>query len=78
MAAPPPTPTPPLDYQRLAALLDTAATDQQHLATTASDPTARYQASVNAQVFSAARRCAQDQPRSQQPAPPNQLGAARP
>jgi len=69
VAATPPTPVAPLDYQRLAHLLDTAAAEQQQLATTAGDPTARYQASVNAQLFGAARRCAQDHARSRPTTP---------
>ena len=69
MAATPPTPIAALDYQRLATLLDTAVSEQQHLASTAGDPTARYQASVNAELFGAARRCAQDHARSHQPIP---------
>jgi hypothetical protein len=64
VAATPPTPAAPLDYQRLAHLLDTAAAEQQHLATSARDPVTRYQASVNAELFGAARRCAQDHARS--------------
>jgi hypothetical protein len=64
VAATPPTPVAALDYQRLATLLDTAVSEQQHLASTAGDPAVRYQASVNAQLFGAARRCAQDHARS--------------
>jgi hypothetical protein len=70
MAAPPPSVWAPLDYQQLASLLDSAATEQQHLANTADDPTTRYQASVNAELFGAARRCAQDHARSRRPTPP--------
>lgn len=77
MAATPPTPTVPLDYQRLATLLDTAVSEQQQLANSAGDPAARYQASVNAQLFGAARRCAQDHARSR-PLAPQRLGAAQP
>jgi hypothetical protein len=74
MAAPPPTPAGPLDYQQLASLLDTAASEQQRLATTtAGDPIAQYQSSVNAQLFSAARRCAQDHARSHPRTPPAPL-----
>lgn len=69
MTATPPTPVAPLDYQRLATLLDTAVSEQQHLASTADDPTARYQASVNAELFGAARRCAQDHARSRPTTP---------
>ena len=69
MAVPRQTPTAPLDYQRLAHLLDTAAAEQQQLASTAGDPTARYQASVNAELFGAARRCAQDHARSRPTTP---------
>jgi hypothetical protein len=54
----------PLDYQQLAGLLDTAASEQQRLANTAGDPVLQYQSGVNAQVFSAARQCAQDHARS--------------
>jgi hypothetical protein len=70
MATTPPTPVAPLNYQRLARLLDTAATDQQQLANTAGDPVTRYQSSVNAQLFTAARRCAQDHARSHPTTPP--------
>lgn len=69
MAATPPTPATALDYQQLARLLDTAATEQQQLANTAEDPVARYQSSVNAELFGAARRCAQDHARSGRPTP---------
>ncbi len=64
MATARPTPLAPLDYQQLARLLDTAASQQRQLANTAGDPVLQYQSSVNAQVFSAARRCAQDHARS--------------
>lgn len=66
MATAQPTPLASLDYQQLARLLETAASEQQQLANTVSDPIAQYQSSVNAQLFSAARRCAQDHARSTQ------------
>lgn len=69
MATTPPTSAAPLDYQQLARLLDTAASEQQQLANTLGDPVAQYQSSVNAQLFTAARRCAQDHARSRQPTP---------
>lgn len=64
MATARPTPLAPLDYQQLARLLDAAASQQQRLANTADDPVLQYQSGVNAQVFSAARQCAQDHARS--------------
>ena len=69
MATAEPTPLAPLDYQQLARLLDTAASEQQQLANTVGDPVAQYQSRVNAQLFTAARRCAQDHARSRQPTP---------
>lgn len=70
MAASPPTPAAPLDYQQLASLLDSAASEEQRLAKVTGDPVARYQSGINAQVFSVARRCAQDHARSHPTTPP--------
>jgi hypothetical protein len=64
MATARPTPLAPLDYGQLARLLDTAASEQQRVANTVGDPILQYQSGVNAQVFSAARRCAEDHARS--------------
>jgi hypothetical protein len=59
-----------LDYQQLAGLLDAAASEQHQLANTVGDPVLQYQSGVNAQVFSAARRCAEDHARSLQSTAP--------
>jgi hypothetical protein len=47
-----------LDYATLARLLDLAASQHRHLATTSSDPVERYQASTNVEFFTAARSAA--------------------
>ncbi len=48
------------DYVTLARLLDQAAQADQQVATDSSDPVRRYQATMNAQFFTAARNAAQE------------------
>jgi hypothetical protein len=47
-----------LDYARLAALLDLAASEHRDLAAMSTDPVERYQASTNVEFFTAARSAA--------------------
>lgn len=49
------------DYTTLARLLDEAAQADQRLAVRSEDPVRRYQAGMNAQLFTAARTAAQEE-----------------